>query len=148
MSPAAFLADLEAAARGAESAEAKFRSEIAQRIAALEQERAFAFRRLNLMRSVADAVAEAADTDNAAGHARAVLRQKLGWHSDSEAREPVLARFAEVGRALFASLDADETQVPVAAALATFEAWYAENYTTPFWVLFEHYIPETPLVDF
>jgi hypothetical protein len=36
----------------------------------------------------------------------------------------------------------------VPEALAAFEAWYAGNRPTPFWVLFEHYIPETPQVDF
>jgi len=34
------------------------------------------------------------------------------------------------------------------AALAQFETWYAQTHTTPFWTLFEHYIPETPRVDF
>ena len=33
-------------------------------------------------------------------------------------------------------------------ALAAFEAWYAETRKSPFWDLFECYIPETPRVDF
>lgn len=34
------------------------------------------------------------------------------------------------------------------AAMAAFEAWYSATRETPFWHLFEHYMPETPLVDF
>ncbi len=54
----AFLDALKAAADEAEVAEKQFRREAAQRIAGLERERSFAFRRLNLMRAVAAAVAE------------------------------------------------------------------------------------------
>ncbi len=59
MTPAAFLDALKAAADAAEAAEAKFRREIAERTKALDRERAFAFRRLNFMRAIADAVASA-----------------------------------------------------------------------------------------
>ena len=31
---------------------------------------------------------------------------------------------------------------------ALFEAWYAEAHGVEFWSLFEHPMPETPLVDF
>ena len=40
--------------------------------------------------------------------------------------------------------EADLARTP----LAQFEAWYREAHGTPFWILFEHYMPETPLVDF
>jgi hypothetical protein len=33
-------------------------------------------------------------------------------------------------------------------ALARFEAWYAATHSGPFWALFEHYVTETPVVDF
>ena len=56
---ASFLDTLKAATVAAETAEAKFRREIAERTRQLERERAFAFRRFNLMRAVADAVASA-----------------------------------------------------------------------------------------
>ena len=36
----------------------------------------------------------------------------------------------------------------VIAELAAFEEWYAQTHPVQFWVLFETYIPETPLVDF
>ena len=152
MTPLPFLDELQAAAHDAEAAEAAFRRNAAARIAALEQERAFAFRRVNFMRAVAEAVASVEDEDAAVAHASAALRARLGWSSDSEARSSVVARFAPVAEALFLALpsEADPPASPadVRAALASFEAWYAETHTKPFWALFEHYIPETPLVDF
>src|SRR5262245_36747653 len=100
MITAPFLDALEAAAEEAEATEARFRREAAERIGALEKERAVAFRRLNLMRAVAEAVADADDEDAAAESARATLTGRLGWDTDSEARTEVLARFAAVGRAV------------------------------------------------
>jgi hypothetical protein len=150
MTLASFLDALAAAATQAEAAEAQYRAEVAKRIAALEQERAFAFRRLHLMRAVAESVAESDSEDTAVANASAVLRARLGWHADSEARTETLSRFAPVSRALFQSLapSEDPPLAPVHDALAEFEAWYAGSHRTPFWALFEHYIPETPLVDF
>ena len=150
MTGMSFLEDLAAAARDAEAAETSFRNEVAARIAGLEQQRAFAFRRLNLMKTVAEAVGQAEDEQIAVAHALAVLRARLGWESDSEARAATLARFALVAQAVFAGLKPDEegsgTNVP--AALTQFETWYSQTHTTPFWTLFEHFIPETPRVDF
>ena len=87
----------------------------------------------------------------AVANALAVLRAKLGWHGDSEARSEVLSRFAPVARAVTSSVSAREDGAPepdVMAALAEYEAWYAENHPGPFWALFEQHLPETPLVDF
>ena len=84
--------------------------------------------------------------------ATAVLGAKLGWSSDSEAREAVLSRFVPVAQAMFASLaPADDENAPepdVIEALAEFERWYTETHPNPFWILFENYMPETPVVDF
>ncbi|MGZ8323738.1 MAG: hypothetical protein ACXWVC_11810, partial [Rhodoplanes sp.] len=74
MTPLPVLDELQAAAHDAETAEAAFRRNAAARIAALEQERAFAFRRVNFMRAVAEAVASAEDEDAAVTHASAALR--------------------------------------------------------------------------
>ena len=104
MTATSFLEDLRAAARDAEAAEAGFRREVAARIADLEQQRAFAFRRLNLMQAIAEAVGPAEDEPTAMAYALAALRARLNWESDSEARAAVLARFAPVAQAVFASL--------------------------------------------
>jgi hypothetical protein len=165
-----FLDALKAAAEEAEKTEGAFRREMAQRIAVLERERAFAFRRLNLMRAVADAVA-GAESDEIAAEIRAAegevaaealmeiavacaqgaLSDKLGWSSLDPARMAVLKQFDPVARSVFWSLrqpDAPGTVNDVQGALAAFETWYAGSHEVPFWALFDHYIPETPRVDF
>jgi hypothetical protein len=147
-----FLDDLKRATERTAAAENDFRREIAQRIKTLENERAFAFRRFNLMRAIADVVASAESEEIAVAGATALLRAKLGWSSDSEARTAVLSRFAPVAQAMFASLaSSDNEDAPppdVIAALGEFERWYDETHPNPFWTLFENYIPETPVVDF
>jgi hypothetical protein len=77
MTATSFLEDLQAAARAAETAEAAFRREVATRIADLEQQRAFAFRRLNLMQAIAEAVGPAEDEPTAMAYALAALRARL-----------------------------------------------------------------------
>lgn len=152
-----FLDEFKLAADRATAAEDEFRREIAKRTKALEVERAYAFRRLNLVRAVADVIAGAESEEIAVATATAVLRTKLGWSSDSEPREVVLARFAPVAQEMFASLspkghatstDEDASEPDVVKALAEFEDWYAKSHTSPFWVLFEVYFQETPVVDF
>jgi hypothetical protein len=147
---APYLAAFAAAAEKAGVEEKAYRREAAARIEALEQERAFAFRRLNLMRSVAGAVAGAEGEEIAVANAQAMLREKLGWTADSESRSAVLTRFAPVAAGAFASLrDTENATVPgVARMLAEFETWYAETHNASFWALFDHYMPETPVVDF
>ena len=153
MVPAAsFLDALQLAAARAEQAESDFRREIAQRTKALERERAFAHRRLNFMRAIAQAVASAENEEVAVAAASAAASAKLGWATESEARTDVLARLAPVARTVFVGLapvaDEDAPRPDVLGALATFEAWYRDTHPDAFWVLFEHYMPETPVVDF
>jgi len=152
MTPSSFLDVLKQAADRAAAAEDSFRHEAAARAKTLERERAFALRRLNFMRAVAEAVATAEDEESALSSAGAALRAKLGWSSDSDARAAVLSQFAPVAHAMFANRappDGEEAPRPdVVAALAAFEAWYAETHPGPFWVLFEQYMPETLVVDF
>jgi hypothetical protein len=146
-----FLDVLVQAAEEAQQAEAAFRCEVAARTKALEQERAFAYRRLNFMRAIAGAIADAESEEIALASAQAVLRERLGWSSDSEARNEVVTCFASVARAAFASLapsEAEPAEADVGQALAAFEAWYAATHPRPFWTLFETYMPETPRVDF
>lgn len=153
MTPApSFLDALKLAAERAEQAESDFRREIAERTKALERERAFSHRRLNFMRAIAEAVAAAEAEEIAVAAATGVMRAKLGWSSDSDARSEVLSRFTPVAQQVFASLaPAGENDAPppdAVAALAEFEAWYRDTHPNPFWVLFENYMPETPVVDF
>lgn len=151
MGTTTFLTALEAAADAAETAEVDFQRRAAEQIRMLEEERAFAYRRLNLMRAVADVVASAEDEEAAAAAGAAIVRSKLGWESESEARSEVLASFAPVARAAFASLSAAEgeeaREADVPGVLAAFEAWYLSARQQPFWRLFEQYVPEMPLVE-
>ncbi|MGE5202476.1 MAG: hypothetical protein ACM3O6_10470 [Acidobacteriota bacterium] len=144
---APYLDALRQAAEQSAAAEEGYRRDYAARIAALERDRAFAFRRLNLIRSLSETIAAAADEKTAVANALAVLRDKLGWVGDSEARAATAQRFAAVVEAMVA---AKEGTIPadVPAALAAFETWYADAHGSPFWVLFDHYMPETPRVDF
>ncbi|WP_342363912.1 hypothetical protein [Terrarubrum flagellatum] len=146
-----WLDALEADAARANAAEDAFRREIVTRAKELERERSFAFRRLNLMRAVADAIATIEDRKAVDAYAAATLRARLGWASESEARTEVLQRFAPVAQAMFDEMaPADEERPPrdLGAALREFEDWYAATHPVPFWALFENVMPETPLVDF
>jgi hypothetical protein len=148
---ASFLHELKAAAEAAKGAEAGFRREAAMRIAALEQERAFAFRRLNLMQALADAVQLAESEEIGVATALAALRARLGWVSDSETRSEILARFGPVAQAVCRAMRPGEDGAPAAdvgAALEAFENWYRESRASPFWTLFEQPMQDTPVVDF
>ena len=144
---APYLEALRQAAEQSAAAEDGYRRDYARRIAALERDRAFAFRRFNLIRGLSETVAAAADEKTAVASALAVLRDKLGWVGDSEPRTATVRRFAAVVEAMVAAKDG-AVSADVPAALAAFEAWYADAYGSPFWVLFDHYMPETPRVDF
>jgi hypothetical protein len=149
---AAYLDTLQLAAERSTAAEHEFRNQIAGRIKELERQRSFAFRRLNLMKEIAGVVASAESEEIAVAAATAVLRAKLGWASDSDARMAVVSGFAPVAQAMFASFapaeSADEEMPDVIKTLGEFESWYAATHPNPFWVLFENYMPETPVVDF
>ena len=151
MTPApSFLDALKSAADDAARAEDDFRREIAKRARVLECERAYAHRRLNFMRAVGEAVAAAESEEIAVAAALAVMRAKLGWSTDSEARSEVLSCFAPVAKVVFVSLAPEQGRRPpdVVGALYDFEDWYRNTRGSPFWVLFENYMPETPRVDF
>ena len=147
-----YLEALRAAAHRCTEAEDEFRRTIASRLKQLEQERAFSYRRFNLVNEVSGAVASAESAEIAVAVATAVLRARLGWVSDSDARIAVTSGFAPVAQAMFESLappeSDDEPKPDVIEALARFEAWYLETYHNPFWTLFENVMPETPIVDF
>jgi hypothetical protein len=148
---AGYLAALKADADRATAAEDTFRREIGSRTRELERQRAFAFRRLNLMNAIGEVIAAAESEEIAVAGAGAVLRARLGWSSDSDARSEVVSRFAPVAQAMFVQLTPEETEqepAEVGEALAEFEAWYAAAHPVAFWVLFENVMPETPVVDF
>ena len=142
---------LEAAARSAGAAETAFRREAAERIKVLERERSHAFRRLNLLRPIAEGVARAESEEMAVAGSQAILRAKLGWSNDSEARSTTLTRVAAVVKGMFGALHppSEEAEpVDILALLGAFEAWYEETHRASFWNLFDQPMQETPVVDF
>jgi hypothetical protein len=148
---ATILDTLEAAARSAGAAETAFRREAAERIKVLERERSHAFRRLNLLRPIAEAVARAESEEIAVAGSQAILRAKLGWSNDSEARSTTLTRFATVVKGMFATLHppSEEAEpVDILALLGAFESWYEETHRASFWNPFDQPMQETPVVDF
>ena len=148
---AAWLAELAAATGEADRAEQAWRAESLRRAQELADARAFAWRRANLLRAVAQSVAAAEDEAGAVADGLACLRERLGWAANSAAREEIVQAFAPVCAELHAcGQPEEEGQEPPdpAAALAAFEAWYQAARGTPFWILFETYMPETPVVDF
>ena len=145
------LATFEAAATAAGETETAVRKRAYAEIAAAERKRAFAYRRLHLMRTLARAIGDAGKEEEAVPRGLAAFRAELGWHDDSETRTETLTRLAPVVGAAFASLAlAEGREVPApdaAGALADFEAWYERTYGQPFWVLFEQQVEELPLVE-
>ena len=148
---ASFLDSLKEAAAKADGAEGIFRREIAARIKQIEGERAFAYRRLNFMRMLAEAIAGAESEEIAVANAFAVVRARLDWSSDNEMRTAILTHLAPVAQAMFAGIapqEKEKSPPDIGKALRDFEEWYATTHDQPFWVIFEHYMPETPRVDF
>jgi hypothetical protein len=126
----AFLSTLEAAAHAADAEETAFRREAAARIDILERARTFAFRRLNVVRAMADAARRAPDPE-ASVAAQLERLSTLAACIDAEVRANAAAPAGEP-----------------CAELASFEDWYAERFGSPFWAVFDRYSPETPVVDF
>lgn len=153
MTMPSFLATLDAAAAVAQREELAFRHSIAQQIAAHERRRQFAFRRADVARIVAGAVAAAPDRAEAEAAGERALREELGWHGWSEARGRILAAFRPVVQAIVAAILPPEEgapPVPVAdipATLAAFEAWYETETGNSFLALFDVEMPELPLVE-
>lgn len=145
-----FIRGLEQTAHAANVAEEAFRADVARRIRELEQERAFAFRRLNLLRALSPAILAAKDQEEAEAHGAAALLRELGWSSASESQREVAERFAPVITAIWQtgrSEDEKADAAPVADALAAFEKWFAANRNGPFLSLMEVEIQELPLVE-
>ncbi len=146
----ALLAEFETAARSAQEAEKVLRKELADRIAKMERDRAFAFRRTRLIRTLADATAGAEDEADAMAMQRRAVRTDIGWTGESDSHAAILDKLRPVGQAVWqcACEDPEATAANVHTELQTFEAWFETTHGKPFYVLFDVYTPEVPVVDF
>lgn len=142
------LATLAARAEAASTEEAAYRREAQRRTEILERARAFAYRRLNLLKKMAETAAEEPDAKKAADARLIAAFTDIGWLSggldelDEKGRETE-ARFRPVVEALGAG---DEPRMLV--ALADFEAWFTQRFGRDFCAVYDRYVPDTPKVDF
>ncbi len=145
-----YFEELDRVARAANAAEDEFRNNIQKRIRELEEERAFAFRRLNLMKSVGQAVAGAENEEDATAKANETFLAEVGWSGGSQSQREVAEKFTPVALALWHAGKAEakaEDAAKVAQELADFEAWFSQNREAPFLTLMQRDLPELPLVE-
>lgn len=151
-----FITDLEGSAIAAQREEISFRQNIAAEIAKRERARAFAFRRLDLARTMAEAANGADNADEAIARQIAALKRELDWHSDTDARTRVLDAWRPVAEAVWSVVGSDDAaegapapaRAAVPQALAAFESWYESEHGKPFLDMFEVVIEEMPVVEF
>lgn len=142
------LATLAARAEAASTEEAAYRKEALRRTEILERARAFAYRRFNLLKKIAETATDETDVRKAADARVAAAFVDIGWTAgslddlDEKGRETE-ARFRPVVDALG---EGDERKM--LEALAAFEAWFAERFGRDFCAVYDRYIPDTPKVDF
>lgn len=142
------LVTLSARADAASTEETAYRRESARKIETLDRARAFAYRRLNLLKKVVDTATDEADAKRAADARIAAAFVEIGWiggsltELDEKGREAE-TKFRPVAEAIGAGDEAG-----MLAALAGFEAWFTERFGRDFCSVFDRYVPDTPKVDF
>jgi len=162
MSLTTYLDGLEQAAHAASTAEEVYRREIAQRVRALEQERAFAFRRLNLMRTVTAAVTGHEEEAEALQAGNVAFMRELEWTGATEAQRQALEQFQPVvlaawtlsritegegDKAADTATDKAAKMAALQRALTAFEQWFAASRNGPFLSVMEREVVELPLVE-
>lgn len=145
-----YLEDLGAVAREASIAEEQFRKQAALRAEELKVERAFAFRRLNLVKAIGRAVSSAENEEDALRSGRNVFFREVSWNGATQKQKEVADQFNPVILSVWSAVrpeqEVDE-QPLVGDALAAFEDWYRESRNTAFLNLMEREIVELPLVE-
>ena len=140
---AEFLAELHAQANAAAAEEAAWRQEVARRGRLLEQARAHAFRRWNVLRDLSAAMqGDAEDREAAVARGLAQVRQRLGWpDAPDPSRQAVLDALRPVAEALLGNGEPQE-------AVAAFETWFETRTGASFWALLDQPVQDMPVVDF
>jgi hypothetical protein len=145
-----YFSELDRIAKTANAAEDEFRRNITKRMKELEEERAFAFRRLNIMKSVARAVADAKDEEEAKAKASEAFMMEVNWTGGSKFQRDVTEKFMPVALAVWEASKPDpkpEDVGNIAKELAVFEEWYGQQSETPFLTLMQQEALELPLVE-
>ncbi len=145
-----YLERLDAAARAASGAEDSYRREAVERIKVLERARAFAFRRLNLVHSVAQALAGAKDEEEAVKLGSSAFLRELNWSGATESQREVAEKFKPIILLLWQMNEADSSEDIVRRVdddLAAFERWFEEERNGAFLSLMDGEVLELPLVE-
>ena len=154
-----FLSALHQTALAAQREEISFRNNVAREIASRELARKYAFRRLSLAELMVQAARRAESEDQAIATQTAALRAEMGWHGDTEQRRRIFAAWRPVSLAAWDAVRprSDEAGEPsaalaerpdIAAALATFEAWYLAEFGSNYLDILEVEMQELPVVEF
>jgi len=145
-----YFNELDRIAKAANAAEDEFRRGIAKRIKELEEERAFAFRRMNIMKSVAQAVADAKDADEVKAKASEAFLMEVSWTGGSKFQQDVTEKFMPVALTVWEASKPEakpEDVAKIEKELAEFEEWFAQQSETPFLTLMQQEVLELPLVE-
>ncbi len=154
-----FLSALHQTALTAQREEIAFRDNVAREIASRERARKYAFRRLSLAELMAQAARRAESEEQAIAAQTAALRSEFGWHGDTEQRRRLIAAWRPVALTAWEAVRPRSTEAgekepapmerpDIAAALATFEAWYFAEFGSNYLDLLEVEIEELPVVEF
>lgn len=146
----ALLDDLDRIAHDASINEENYRREAAARFRELEQDRAFGFRRLNLMRTVTAALDGCETEEDAILRGSTAFLHELGWSGTSETQQETLTNFTPVIAACWQATQPEAPEAgsaPIIERLRAFEAWFAEHRNGPFLSIMEREIVELPLVE-
>jgi hypothetical protein len=164
------IARLQADCTAAEAAERAVRAEVESRLKAAEVARTFAWRRLSALSDMARIAALEPEREVSVERQLVALFREIGWIENDLAELGESARpLVDWLRPIAEALHAQANPVPVAAdgqapgeppvvadpilsdpiaAFRAFEAWYEAERGQPFLLVFERYMPPTPLVEF
>jgi hypothetical protein len=153
------IARLEADCTAAEQAERTVRGEIEARLREVERARAFAWRRLNVLKDMLRTATNEPDRIVAVEHQLVGLFRDIGWIESGldelgPGAGPLLERLRPIAEAVHRACcpqGADEPALEafdVLAAFRAFEDWFEADRGQPFLQVFERYTPPTPLVEF
>lgn len=145
----ALVDELRRRAEEAARTEAAYRSESRDRLAALEQARVAAYRRIELVDALVRSVAAGEDRTTAVDAGVSRLCDMTGWGDDNPAYEEMHGRLSAVADQAWLAAHPAEGSGDVVGAFTQFEAWYAERFKAAFTSLVAREEPSlTPLVDF
>ncbi|CAM5336366.1 putative protein OS=Afipia felis OX=1035 GN=BN961_00606 PE=4 SV=1 [Afipia felis] len=151
----AFLEGFERSAHEASVNEENYRRETAARLRQLAEQRAFGFRRLNLMRTVVAAIRNCETEEDAIMKGSAAFLHEVGWSTENESQQEALEKFQPVIRACWQMKQAEAADVSgepskpdeIGQQLSEFENWFGKARNGPFLSVLEREIVELPLVE-